>query len=56
MTVKPNPKTIETLKTVVIAVLVTGILAFVAGMKYQANTNSQVHSQAKALASVQSKQ
>jgi len=32
--VKPNKQTVETVKTVLIAVLVTGVIAFVAGMQY----------------------
>jgi len=49
---KFNPKTIETFKTIVIAVLVTGILAFVGGMKYQAHVNVQVKTEAKSIAAL----
>lgn len=49
---KINPKTVETLKTIVIVALVVGITAFVGGMKYQQHTNAQVHAEAKAMASV----
>lgn len=52
MSVRPNKQTIETLKTVTITVLVTGILAFVAGMKYQANVHDQVKSEAKSIVSL----
>lgn len=52
MTLIPNQKTIETIKTIVIAVLVTGIIAFVGGMKYQAHVNSQVKSEAKSIVSL----
>jgi uncharacterized protein (UPF0333 family) len=51
---KPSKQAIETVKTVVIAVLVTSIVAFVAGMRYQANVHSSTEakvSQAVAQAS-----
>lgn len=50
-----NKTTIETLKTIAIAILVTGVIAFVAGMKYQGHVNGQVKQEAKALVSLQSK-
>lgn len=37
-----NSKIKETVKTVLIAVLVSGIVAFVAGAKYQSNVDHQV--------------
>lgn len=40
---------IETVKTVVIAVLVTAIVAFIGGMKYQASYQSSVKAEAKEL-------
>lgn len=52
MTVKPNQNVIETVKTIVIVALVTGILAFISGMKYQQHVNSQVKSEAKSLVSL----
>lgn len=42
---------VETLKTVTIAVLVTGIIAFIGGAKYQANQHNQVQVQAKSIVS-----
>lgn len=44
--------TIETIKTIVIAVLITAILAFVAGMKYQSHYTSQVKAEAKSIVSL----
>lgn len=44
----------ETLKTIVIAVLITGIVAFVAGMKYQAHVQNQVKAEAKSIVSLKS--
>jgi uncharacterized membrane protein YGL010W len=38
----PTKNTVETVKTVVIAVLVTAIIAFVGGMKFQAREHAQV--------------
>jgi cell division protein FtsN len=40
----PTKNTIETVKTVVIAVLVTAIIAFIGGMKFQAREHAQVQS------------
>lgn len=40
----------ETLKTITIAVLITGIVAFIYGMKYQENQTALVHSEATAIA------
>jgi len=51
----PSKTTRETLKTIAIAVLVTGVIAFVAGMKYQAHVNGQVKQEAKAMVSLQAK-
>lgn len=51
----PSKSTVETLKTIVIVALVVGITAFIGGMKYQQRTNAQVHAEAKAMATVQSK-
>lgn len=34
----------ETLKTIIIAVLITGIITFVGGMKYQESLSAQVES------------
>lgn len=39
--VKPNKQTVETVKTVLIAVLVTGVVAFVAGMQYNASQTAK---------------
>lgn len=38
----PKKQTVETVKTVVIAVLVTAIIAFVGGMRYHARETAQV--------------
>jgi hypothetical protein len=38
---KINKQTVETVKTVVIAVLITGAVAFVGGMKFNASQNAQ---------------
>ncbi len=46
---KPSKTTIETIKTVIIAVLITGIIAFVGGMKYEAHNNQKVESAVKAV-------
>jgi Tfp pilus assembly protein PilE len=48
---KIQKETVETIKTVVIAVLVTGILAFVAGMKYQNHYSNSVKTEAKNMVS-----
>lgn len=42
----------ETIKTVVIAVLITGIIAFVGGMVYQSKQITQVKAEAKSLVSL----
>lgn len=39
---KPSKTTVETVKTVLIAVLVTGVVAFIGGMHYQSAQNAQV--------------
>lgn len=52
MTVKPNPKTRETLKTIAITILITGIAAFIGGMKYQSSVNDQVKAEAKNIVSL----
>lgn len=40
---KLNKTAVETTKTVVIAILVTGIGAFIGGMQYQERISAQVH-------------
>ena len=40
---KPN---IETIKTIVITILITGMIAFIGGMKYQKSQTEQVKSEA----------
>ena len=45
---KLSKQTIETIKTVVIAVLVTMVVAFVCGMKYQVHNQSAIDSAVKA--------
>lgn len=45
---KINKQTVETVKTVVIAVLVTGAIAFVAGMQYNARENAQADARVNA--------
>lgn len=45
----PNKNQRETIKTVVIAVLITAILAFVGGMKYQSREHQQVQSAVQAV-------
>ncbi len=39
---KVNKQAVETVKTVVIAVLITGIVAFVGGMKYAEHQEARV--------------
>lgn len=39
---KLNKQTVETAKTVVIAVLITGIVAFIGGMKYAQHQEARV--------------
>lgn len=41
---KPSRGAVETVKTVLIAVLVTAIVAFVGGMHYQSGQNAKVMS------------
>lgn len=41
---------VETVKTVVIAVLITAIVAFVGGMHYQGSANAKIQAQAKDIA------
>lgn len=41
---KPSKTTVETVKTVIIAVLVTAVVAFLGGMHYQNKINVQVKS------------
>lgn len=43
-----NKTQIETIKTITIAILITGIVAFVAGMRYQASQDMQVKSAVQA--------
>ena len=50
---KLSKQTIETIKTVVIAVLVTMVVAFVCGMKYQAHNQAAIDNAVRV--SVQSK-
>lgn len=52
MVLTPNTKSIETLKTVVIAVLVTGILAFASGAFFAQKLNEHIANEAKALHAV----
>jgi type II secretory pathway pseudopilin PulG len=47
---KLNKGTLETVKTVLIAVLITGIVAFVAGTRYQASQDTRVTAQVAAQA------
>ena len=47
---KVSRSAVETLKTVIIAVLITGIIAFIGGVKYQQYQSDSVKSQAKSLA------
>lgn len=52
----PSKNAIETVKTVVIAVLITAICAFVAGMKFQAREHTQVQTAVNsAVASLEAK-
>jgi hypothetical protein len=44
---KVPKQTIETTKTVVIAVLITGVIAFVGGMQYQSSLQAQTNAQVK---------
>lgn len=37
---------IETIKTIIITILITGIIAFIGGMQYQKNQTEQVKSEA----------
>lgn len=48
---KPSKSSVETVKTVLIAVLVTGIVAFVAGMQFANRNNAQVNAKLEAVAS-----
>lgn len=43
---------IETVKTIVITILLTAILAFVAGVKYQSHYTNQLKVEAKSIASL----
>lgn len=45
---KINKQTVETVKTVVIAVLITGAIAFVGGMKFNASQNAQADARVNA--------
>lgn len=49
---KPNKNTIETVKTIVISVLVTAIVAFVGGMKFQDHQQAMVNDAVKNVSSV----
>lgn len=49
---KLSKQTIETIKTVVIAVLVTLVVAFVCGMKYQAHNQAVIDNAVKSAVSV----
>ena len=54
---KISKQTIETTKTVVIAVLITGVIAFVGGMRYQASLHAATETKVKqAVAGVQTEQ
>lgn len=39
----------ETIKTVIIAVLITGIVTFISGMRYQEANTVKIHDEAKSL-------
>lgn len=52
---KPSKQSVETFKTVVIVALVTAVIAFVAGIKYQQKYSESVKSEAKELSSVVSR-
>lgn len=45
----PQKQTIETLKSIVIAILVSSIVAFIAGMHYEQVQVSAVHTQAESI-------
>jgi hypothetical protein len=47
--VKPNKTTIETVKTVVIAVLITGAVAFVLGVQYNQRQTAQTDARVQAV-------
>ena len=47
---KNQPK-VETFKTIIITVLITGIIAFIGGITYESINQSKVHAEAKALVS-----
>lgn len=51
---KPTVKstTVITIQAIVITMLVTGIGAFISGMKYQAHVNNQVKAEAKSIVSL----
>ncbi len=49
---KVKQTNIETVKTVIIAVLITAIIAFIAGIKYQANYSNSVKAEAKELSAI----
>lgn len=50
--IKPSRKTIETSKTIVITILLTAFIAFVAGVKYAEVQQSRVDSAVKAATAV----
>ena len=47
---KINKTTVETVKTVLIAILVTAVVAFIAGMRYADNQNAKVQAAVKEVA------
>ena len=50
---KINKQSVETFKTVVIAILITAVIAFVAGMRYADNQNNKVQAAVKEVAQTQ---
>lgn len=44
---KINKQSVETFKTVLIAILITGVIAFVAGMRYANEQNAKVEAAVK---------
>lgn len=50
---KIKKEAVETFKTVVIAVLVTAVVAFIAGMRYADNQNAEVQAAVKEVVKAQ---
>lgn len=50
---KINKQSVETFKTVVIAILITAVIAFVAGMQYANKQNAKVEAAVKEVAKTQ---